>query len=160
MAALAQAPTTTRLMLMNGLVLLGVFLFLAVTPAPVTFPENPWETALLIFGAALLLAANVLAVRVGGLTRERPKRGRRANTTSAALMEMHPYEHFHVAAPDGTIGVVAEVIGDRDGQPVGLLVAEGWFPGTHFLVSLDEISRIDDTEQTVFVRESNAPAEQ
>jgi len=29
--------------------------------------------------------------------------------------------------PEGVIGIVDEVIGTRDGEPIGLLVVDGWF---------------------------------
>jgi hypothetical protein len=154
MAALAHAPTITRLLLVNTSVLLIVFIFLALTPAPVTFPENSWETALLAKGGLLLLAANIAAARLG--TGSKPPRGPRPNTSSEQLVRMREYEHHHVLAPEGVIGVVDEVIGDRDGEPVGLLVVDGWFGARRCFVPLNDIRQIDDIARTISISDSRA----
>lgn len=151
MAALAQAPMITRVLLVNATVLAGVFLLLAVTPAPVTFPEDHWETALLLKGAAILLAANILALHLGSPAAPKPKRGRRVETASDTLVEMRSLEHFHVASPDGVIGVVDEVICDSGGKPIGLLVCDGWFAARRFLVPLTEILEVDPAERTILI---------
>jgi hypothetical protein len=154
MAALANAPTTTRLLLVNTSVLLIVFIFLALTPAPVTFPESSWETALLVKGGLLLLAANIAAARLG--TASKLARGPRPNTSSEPLVRMREYEHHHVLAPEGVIGIVDEVIGDRDGEPVGLLVVDGWFGARRCFVSLDDVRQIDQIGRTISISDSPA----
>jgi hypothetical protein len=153
MAALAHTPTITRLLLVNTSVLLIVFIFLALTPAPVTFPESSWETALLAKGGLLLLAANIAAARLG--TAKLP-RGPRPNTSSEPLVRMREYEHHHVLAPEGVIGIVDEVIGDRDGEPVGLLVVDGWFGARRCFVPLNDVRQVDDIARTISISDSPA----
>ena len=155
MAALAQIPIS-RLLFVNTSVLLLVFLFLAITPAPVTFPEDPWQTALLLKGGVLLLAANVAAVRLR--SEPRPRRGPRANTSSDALVGLHRLEHHHVRTPEGVIGTVDEVIGDWRGQPVGLLVVDGWFKTRRCLVPLTDIREIDDPARTITITTAGTTA--
>ena len=152
MAALANAPTTTRLLLVNTSVLLIVFIFLALTPAPVTFPESSWETALLVKGGLLLLAANIAAARLG--TASKLPRGPHPNTSSEPLVRMREYEHHHVLAPEGVIGIVDEVIGDRDGEPVGLLVVDGWFGAQRCFVPLSDVRQIDDAARTISISDT------
>ena len=157
MAALADTPTVTRLLLVNTAVLACVFVFLAVSPAPVTFPDDAWETALLAKGAALLLAANVLATRLGATAGATPRRGRRVDTQTDALLWLREYEHFHVTAADGIIGIVDEVLGDRDGNPIGFVVADGWLATRRFLILLHEVEHVDECRRTVAVRTRQWP---
>jgi hypothetical protein len=143
MAALAHVPIP-RLLLVDASVILAVFVFLAVTPAPVMFPDDVWETALLLKGGALLLAANVVAVRLR--SDSKPRRGPRANMSTDALVDMRRYEHYFVCTPDGVIGIVDQVIGDRRGRPLGLVVVEGWFGSRRFLVPLSDIREIREPD--------------
>ena len=149
MAALAQAPTISRLLLVNASVLLILFIFLAVTPAPVTFPEGAWETTLLLSGGLALLAANIAAARLDGDSK--PRHVVRPDTSSEALEAMREYEHYHVLTPEGVVGIVDEVIGDRDAEPVGLLVVDGWFKSRRYLIPSDDIRAIDDTARTISI---------
>jgi hypothetical protein len=155
MAALAHVPIS-RLLLINTSVLLAVFLFLAITPAPVTFPEGAWETLLLLSGGVALLAANIAAARLRSEAKTR--RGPRPNTSGEALVEMRHLEHHHVQTPQGVIGIVDEVIGDRAGDPVGLLVVEGWFGSRRALVPLSDIREINDPARTITIWDSSASA--
>jgi hypothetical protein len=156
MAALAQVPTITRLLLVNTSVLLIVFIFLAITPAPVTFPEDSWETTLLAAGGLLLLAANIAAAR----PRAEPRgpRGPRPNTSSDALLQMREYEHHRVHVPEGVIGIVDEVIGDRDGEPIGLLVVDGWFGSRRCFVPVTDIREIDNPARTISISDARSRA--
>ena len=64
-----QATPTSRALVVNVLVLGAVFVMLAVSPAPVSFPESAWETMLLIAGAVALLLVNALAIPAPGDSR-------------------------------------------------------------------------------------------
>lgn len=148
MAALASTPTIGRLLLVNGAAMLAVFAFLALSPAPVTFPDGAWEGALLLKGGAILLAANVLVGRLGSSAHPH---GTAANTASDPLLRMRRFEHYEVMDDSGVIGVVDEVIGDSGGVPAGLVVVEGWFGARRFLVRLAEVDSIDDMERTISI---------
>jgi hypothetical protein len=148
MAALASTPTISRLLLVNSAAILAVFTFLALSPAPVTFPDRAWEGALLLKGAAILLAANVVVGRLGSVRRPH---GTAANTASDPLVRMRQLEHYEVLDDSGVIGVVHEVIGDTAGMPAGLVVVDGWFGARRFLVPLRAVDAIDDTERTISI---------
>ena len=72
-------------------------------------------------------------------------------TSSEALEAMREYEHYHVLTPEGVVGIVDEVIGDRDAEPVGLLVVDGWFKSRRYLIPSDDIRAIDDTARTISI---------
>ena len=148
MAALATTPTTSRLLLINSAAILAVFLFLAITPAPVTFPDRPWEGALLLKGAALLLAANVVVVRLGAKTRPH---GTTAATATPPLVRMRRYEHYDVVDQTGVIGIIDEVLGDHAGVPAAFVVVDGWLGARRFLLPLSGIEAIDDAKRTISV---------
>lgn len=142
-------PNLWRLGLANAVLLVLVFIFLAASPAPVTFPTSHWEVILLGIAAAVMLAMNLLITEaeVGADVR----RGRRAETDSDALAGLREFEHFNVVARDGTIGIVAQVLGDRDGEPVGLLVEDGWWGSRRFFVPLDAVRRVDSKTREIHV---------
>lgn len=148
MAALATTPTTSRLLLINSAAILAVFLFLAISPAPVTFPDRAWEGALLLKGAALLLAANLVVVRLGAGTRPH---GTRATTETSPLVRMRRYEHYDVVDNTGVIGIVDEVLGDHTGVPAAFVVVDGWLGARRFLLPLSAIDAIDDAQRMISV---------
>ena len=148
MAALAPTPALSRLLLINGAAILAVFLFLAISPAPVTFPDRAWEGALLLKGAALLLAANAIVVRLGVGTRPH---GTLAATATSPLVRMRRYEHYDVADHTGVIGIVDEVLGDHAGVPAAFVVVDGWLGARRFLLPLSAIDAIDDAHRTISV---------
>src|SRR3712207_3146823 len=61
-------PNLWRLAVANGAMLFVVFIFLAASPAPVTFPTSHWEVMLLLVAGAATLAANILITEVEGST--------------------------------------------------------------------------------------------
>jgi len=146
MAALATTPTTSRLLLINSAAILAVFLFLAISPAPVTFPDRAWEGALLLKGAALLLAANLVVVRHGAGTRPH---GATAATETPPLIRMRRYEHYDVVDHTGVIGIVDEVLGDHAGVPTAFVVVDGWLDARRFLLPLSGVEAIDDAKRTI-----------
>jgi hypothetical protein len=153
MAALASTPTIGRLLLINGMAILAVFTFLALSPAPVTFPDGAWEGALLLKGAAILLGANVLVGRLGSGTH---RRGTVENIASDPLLRMRALEHYEVIDASGVIGVVDEVIGDAAGIPAGFVVVDGWFGARRFLVPLSEVDSIDHVERAISISAGDA----
>jgi hypothetical protein len=150
MTALVHRLSMTRQLAIQSTVLLGVFVLLAATPAPVTFPDGPWEAALLAKGAVALLVANLVVTRFDAVRATRTRAARRVSTTTR-LTQLRAYEHFHVARPDGVIGVVDEVLGDQDGEAQALVVTDGWFGRRRFLVPLADIRGIDAAERTIIV---------
>jgi hypothetical protein len=149
MAVLAQVPIS-RLLLVNTSVLLAVFLFLAITPAPVTFPEDAWETALLLKGGLLLLAANVAALRLRG--EPKPRRAPHRQASTDALVGLRAYEDYYVQTSEGVIGIVDEAIGNRQGDPIGLLVVKHrWFKSRRWLIPLTDVRAIDDPDRTITI---------
>ncbi|HEY7795725.1 MAG TPA: PRC-barrel domain-containing protein [Gaiellaceae bacterium] len=151
MAVLRHPPLTPLARAVAGLVvLLAVFVFLAVSPAPVAFPDHHWEILLLLAGgAALLLADLALATPARA---ERAARGRRALTDTDELAHLRGYGHFHVVAPDGVIGIVDEILGDRDGRPLAVVVMDGWFGGRRFLVPLTDVEAVDEARRQLVLR--------
>jgi uncharacterized integral membrane protein len=150
MMALAHRWGTGRYVLIQATVLLFVFIVIAVTPAPVTFPQGPWEIVLLLKGAVALLLADLLLV---GVARNDVQIGRsraRAMEREIAL-EWSRIGHYHVVEQEAVVGVVEEVIADRGGTPKGVIVTDGWFGRRRFLVPLDELRSIDGEERTVTV---------
>ena len=154
MAAPANTPTLGRLLLVNGAAIVAVFCFLALTPAPVTFPDSAWESALLLTGAALLLMPGVLVARVGdGIAHPS---GARTNVASDPLVRMRWYEHYDVVDETGVIGIVDQTIGDPTGRPVGLIAVEDWSSARRFFVPLREIHEIDDEQRTISVIQASS----
>jgi hypothetical protein len=132
---------TWRLALANAVIGAAVFVVLAASPAPVTFPSSHWEALLLLAGALILIVANGLIGGVGAATAL--QRGRAAEADSPELTRLREYEHFHVLDGEGVIGTVAEVLGDRDGRPAALVVEDGWFAARRFVVPLDAVVYVD-----------------
>jgi hypothetical protein len=159
MAALADPLTTGRLLFLNASVLAAVFLLLAVTPAPVTFPDGHWETMLLLKGAVILLASNILAVHIASNTKAKARPRHRVDTAGEALLALAELEHYHVAAAEGgLIGVVDEILGDRNGHPLALVVSDGWFRSRRFLVPLHDLSDVDRAQRMIVVSAYSRPA--
>jgi PRC-barrel domain protein len=148
MAALASTPTIGRLLVVNGVAMLAVFTFLALSPAPVAFPDGAWEGALLFKGGVILLIANVLVSRLGSRAHSR---GTAVETASDPLLRMRRFEQYEVIDHSGVIGVVDEVMGDATGVPAGLIVVDGWFGARRFLVPFSDVDAIDDAERTISV---------
>jgi hypothetical protein len=145
-------PAYRRLAALNSLVLVAVFVVLAASPAPVHFPSTHWEAVMLAAAAALVL---VLPVVLGGAAlAERVERGRRAATATGELVELRRYEHYDVDATDGRIGLLDEVLGDRDGAAKVMVVSDGWFGARRFVVPVDAIRFVDDANRIVTVAES------
>jgi hypothetical protein len=127
-----------------------VFVVLAVTPAPVTFPDGPWEIVLLLKGAAALLVTDLLLMGVTRRQQAKP-RSRVRTLDRESTLEWRRIGDFHVVEPEGVVGVVDEVIADRDGTPRSLIVADGWFGRRRFVVPLDELVSIDEGNRTVSI---------
>ncbi len=146
-----HSPSAGRML---GLVVaLGaVFVFLAVTPAPVTFPDSAWETALLLKGAIVLLAVNAwLLLRQAPAPHPVP---------ADAPMPANPVAYdsltgcidYQVIDGDETLGIVDELPLARDGAISGILVSQGWLRTRCVLVKLDEVRRIDHGARVVELR--------
>jgi hypothetical protein len=132
--------------------LVVVFVFLAVSPAPVTFPDHHWELLLLLAGGAALLAANLILACGPLPARRRPsRRAASAAADAGEVAELRRYEHFHVVTPDGVLGVVSEALADREGRSPALVVSTGWFGTGRFLVPLDDVVAIDEAARELCV---------
>lgn len=130
-------------------ILFCVFVVLAVTPAPVTFPDGPWELAFLLKAAVALLVADVVLV---GITEGRRRTKSRVRPLDeGTVLELRRLGHYHLVDSHGVVGVVDQVIADRDGVPRALIVSDGWLFQRRFLVPLDELRSIDDIERTITV---------
>jgi hypothetical protein len=127
----------------------AVFVFLAVTPAPVTFPDSAWETALLLKGAIALLAVNAWL-----LLRQAPG-PRQLLAEAPTPADDEAYDSlagcidYHVIVGDETLGVVEDLPLARDGAISGLLVTQGWLRARRALVKFDEVRRIDHRARLV-----------
>jgi hypothetical protein len=127
----------------------AVFVFLAVTPAPVTFPDSAWEAALLLKGAIVLLAVNAWL-----LLREAPA-VRRVLADAPTPANVVAYDSltgcidYHVIVGDETLGIVEDLPLARDGVISGILVSQGWLRARRVLVQLDEVRRIDHDSRVV-----------
>jgi membrane protein YdbS with pleckstrin-like domain len=141
--------------LVNACVLVVVFVVLAVSPAPVTFPSSHWEAIILGAGAAVMLLANALVASVGAATEAR--RARPTRTDTAELRELRWYEDFEVVTQEEVLGVVAEVLGDRHGTPAALLVQYGWLGAHRFLVPLDDVRDVDEAARVITVGRDAEP---
>ena len=156
--ALAHRPGLGRFVMIQGTVLLGVFVVLAVTPAPVTFPDGPWEAALLLKGAVALLLANAFVLQLKAAS-PRPR-------ASAAALYQAPQSvdvltesvDYEVCADGRTIGVVDEVVATRDGSIVGFVVVQGWFGRRRFMVTLEEVQSFDHSSRLVEVSSAEPAA--
>ena len=150
MMALAHTRSRGRYVLIQAVVLLLVFMVMAVTPAPVTFPEGPWEVVLLVKGAVALLLADLVLF---GVARNdvRTGRSRVRSMDREVALDWSRIGDYHVVEQEAVLGVVEDVIADRSGTPKGLIVSHGWFGRRRFLVPLDELRSIDGTERTVTV---------
>ncbi len=146
----SPARQTWRLALANVAVGIAVFVILAVSPAPVTFPSTHWEAVLLVGGALVLLLANGFVAAAAAASEIR--RVREADQESAELHRLRDYEYFHVTTPEGVIGVLAEVLANREGEPAGLVVADGWFGARRFLVPVDDVVGVSTARREVQLR--------
>ena len=150
MMVFAHRHGPARHVLIQAAVLLGVFIVLAVTPAPVTFPDGPWEVVLLLKGAAALLLTDLLLI--GDARREDARSRSPARAMdSESVSECSRIGHHHVIESGLVVGVVDEVIADRGGVPRALIVSDGWLGRRRFLVPLDELASIDQEERTVTI---------
>ena len=147
-----HSPSAGRMLAL--VVALGaVFVFLAVTPAPVTFPDSAWETALLLKGAIVLLAVNAWL-----LLRQAPAAPHRALADAPLPANLVAYDSltgcidYEVIDGDEALGIVDELPLARDGAIVGLLVSQGWLRTRRVLVTLDVVRRIDHGARVVELR--------
>lgn len=152
MMVLAHRQGPGRYVLIQAAVLLGVFVVLAVTPAPVTFPDGAWEVVLLLKGAAALLLTDLLLIGVARREESRSRSSVRA-VDSESAREWSRVGHYDVVDSGGVVGLVDEVIADRSGTPRVLIVSDGWFGRRRFLVPLNELRSIDEGERTVTIED-------
>lgn len=135
-------------LLLQTVVVLCVFLLLAVTPAPVTFPSGPWEAVLLLKGAAALIAANLILTSAGrGVDHDRGA----APGWLGKASNPHRFDHYHVVDEMERAGVVDEVVVNRGGKPTALIVARGWWKQQRFVVGLDQVRVVDDSARTIII---------
>jgi len=159
MIALAHRPGLGRFVLIQGTVLLGVFVVLAVTPAPVTFPDGPWETALLLKGAVALLLANAFVLQLRASSpRPRSSTDVRYQDPQQFLDALTESVDYEVCADGQTIGVVHEVVATRDGSIVGFVVVQGWLGRRRFMVTLDEVQSFDHSSRLLEVSSAEPAA--
>lgn len=155
MMAFAHPYGPSRYMLIQAVVLLLVFVVLAVTPAPVTFPNGPWEVVLLVKGAAALLLADLLLMGVARKEVARQEVTRRRTRARAmdrqTALEWSRIGHYHVVEANGVVGLVDEVLAGRDGTPQSLVVSDGWFGRRRFVVPLDDLRSVNDAERTITI---------
>ncbi len=156
MIALTHRPAAGRYLLIQAAVLLGVFVVLAVTPAPVTFPDGPWEIILLLKGAAALLLTNILLI---GIVRRHEEKDRitAQSMDKETALKWRRINHYEVMAAEGVIGVVDDVLATRDGTPTAIVISDGWFGRRRFLVPLDELRSIDTDERTITIQDRRSP---
>jgi hypothetical protein len=151
MTLLAHRPGSARHVLVQAAVLLIVFLVLAITPAPVTFPSGTWELVLLLKGGvALLLTDLILSGPATDEERGAPLR-RLASRLIGSRAAPSRLDHYHVLDATGTVGIVDEVLADREGVSRALVVTEGWRGQRRFLVGIDELRAVDHASRTVTV---------
>ena len=141
---------TARVVLYQSIVVAAVFLALAITPAPVTFPSTPWQAVLLAKGALALILANALVVRSAPHTASQP-RHRKLEGNGSAVAAMSAYVDYHVTEDGEVIGVVDQVVAGRRGEVVGFLVAHGWVRARRFFVGLAEVEAVDDAARVMSV---------
>jgi hypothetical protein len=151
MTVLSQNLGSARLVLIQATVLVIVFLVLAITPAPVTFPNGTWELVLLLKGAGALLLTDVILGGASGDKHTIPVR----HVTSRLLRgasNPHRLDHYHVQDTSGTIGIVEEVLADRQDAHRAIVVTGG--SARHrFLINIEELQRVDHDERTITVNE-------
>lgn len=158
MVALAHRPGLGRFVMIQGTVLLGVFVVLAVTPAPVTFPDGPWE-ALLLKGAVALLLANAFVLQLkASAPRSHTSRDVLYQAPHQSLDVLTESVDYEVRADGRAIGVVDQVVATRDGSVVGLVVVQGWFGRRRFMVTLDEVQSFDHSSRLVEVSSATPAA--
>ena len=138
------------LALANAAILVAVFVILAITPAPVTFPGDHWEAILLLAGGLLLLAGNALAAALGAAAAV--DRSRHVADENDTMQRLRHYEHFIVYDADGILGTVDEMLPDPSGEPLGFVVAAGWFGGRRFFVLLNAVGDVDIAAREITLR--------
>jgi hypothetical protein len=153
MMVLADRPRPGRYVLAQAAVLLAVFVVLAVTPAPVTFPSGPWEVVLLLKGAAAVLLTDILLSGLAGVRARRPRSTAAAGARPVRSGDMAGLGHYHVQDSTGVVGIIDEVIGDRIGSPRALVVTDGWFGRRRFLVRVDELRAVDHEARTITIED-------
>jgi len=153
MMALQQGTPARRALVVNVMVLAAVFVVLAVSPAPVSFPESAWETALLTIGAVALLLVNALVFPT-------PRTASRAPLTAhmppddRVLEEFLACVDYEIIDADETAGIVSEVLVTRDGVILGLAVQHGLLRMRRYVVTLDQIHSFDHAARTIYLRPS------
>ena len=140
-------PGVWRLVLLNSIAIAAIFVVLAASPAPVHFPSTHWEALLLACAAAVFLAANV--VLAGAAVARSIERGRQAKTDTGTLTTLRACEHFDVIADDGWIGIVDEVMANREGEDEILIVTHGWFGARGFYIPVSDVSSTDEVNKTI-----------
>jgi hypothetical protein len=150
MTVFSQSLGSARVVLIQATVLVVVFLALAITPAPVTFPTGTWEVVLLLKGAAALLLTDVI-LRGAWRDTHTPSFGDVTARLVRAASSAHPLDHYHVQDANGTIGIVEEVLVDRQHISRAIVVAHGWARGHRFVVDIDDVRAVDHDARTVTV---------
>ncbi|HYH62662.1 MAG TPA: hypothetical protein VD766_12415, partial [Solirubrobacterales bacterium] len=124
MMAWQQGTPARRALVVNVMVLAAVFVVLAVSPAPVSFPESAWETALLAIAAVALLLVNAL-VSPMPRTASRAPRAARMPPDDRALEVFLACVDYEIIDADESAGIVSDVLVTRDGGILGLAVRDG-----------------------------------
>lgn len=150
-------PGLWSLIALNTFALAATFVVLAASPAPVHFPSTHWEAALLACAAVVLLLGNLLLA--GTAVARSIERGRTAQTRTPAVFDLRQLEHFHVIADDGMVGLVDEVLANRDGSDEIFVVTDGWFGARRFYVPVGEMSSSDAPNRTLYLKRTAADGE-
>jgi hypothetical protein len=139
---------------LNSFVVVATFVVLAASPAPVHFPSTHWEAVLLTCAAVVLLLGSLLLA--GAAAARTIERGRSARTETSEIYALQHLVHFEVMAEDGIIGIVDEVLANRNGIGEVLVVTDGWFGARRFYIPVGEMSSSDATSRTLCLRGAGA----
>jgi hypothetical protein len=150
MTLLAHRPGSGWNVLVQAAVLVIVFVILAITPAPVTFPSGTWELVLLLKGGIALLLTDLILSGATGDERATPV-GRLTARLIGGRAAPNRLDHYHVQDTGGTIGVVDEVLADRSGTTRALVVTDGWHGRRRFLVDMEDLRAVDHGSRTVTI---------
>ena len=152
--ALQHGTPARGAFVVNVMVLGAVFVFLAVSPAPVSFPESPWETGLLATGAVALLLVNALLIRP---TRDVPRAPVAAHTPpDEKVLDLYSsFVDYEVVDGEHVVGITDEVLVTRDGRIVALSVKHGFLRTRRFAVTPDEIRSLDHANRAIYVGPSS-----
>ncbi len=144
-------PGLWQLVAINSIAIIVTFVVLAASPAPVHFPSTHWEALMLAGAAVLILLGNLLIV--GAAVARHVERGRRARTETPRLAQLRRAQYFDVYSDDSVVGIVDEVVSDRDGRAEVLIVTTGWFGATRFYVPAEAVTAVDERNRVVRIRE-------